>query len=87
MCFSELVEGFAYGFEAIVERDCLVFHQVVFGQEFLHGEVVVFHHTKGDAQGELDDVAVVGDFASDVGLGGYGGEESSGQNVEPNLKF
>ena len=26
MCFSELVEGFAYGFEAIVERDCLVFH-------------------------------------------------------------
>ena len=74
MCFSKLVESFIYGFEAIVECGCLVSHQVVFGQEFLHGEVVVLHRTKGDAQGELDDVAVVGDFVSDVGLEGYNRE-------------
>lgn len=78
MCFSKLVEGFIYGFEAIVECGCLVSHQVVFGQEFIHGEVVVLHRTEGDAQGELDDVAVVGDFVSDVGLRGYGGEAEFG---------
>lgn len=26
MCFSELIEGFVYDFEAMMERTCLTFH-------------------------------------------------------------